>query len=677
MPPLSGFSDNPLRTREDVVTATVALLKPLLPYFSPEKARIKLPVGTGAHFDDGAAQLEGFARPLWAVAALLAGAPDNPEILALADPWIKGLAIGTDPEHEEYWGDIMDMDQRMVEAEIIAYALLQAPEHFWDPLNERCKRNVERWLGGMNGKDMPTTNWLWFRATANLALVKVCGVPVGDLMGCIASDLDRMESFVREEGWSADGMWLRQEELEQDEANFDTTGVMKPNSRGRQCDYYSGSFAIQFSQLLYSRFAADIDLARAEVYRRRAREYGVQFWKYFDADGACIPFGRSLTYRFACSAFFAALGGANVTMEAPIDQPGAVRGFLLRNLRWWAKNSQDAFHQDGTLNIGWKYPQMYLSEDYNSPQSVYWCMKSLIVLAMTSNESFWNDPEPDYPTASIASVIKAPRQAVSKQPGSNHHFMLSAGQWVGWPMKATQAKYCKFAYSSAFGFSVPTGPLLEQAAIDNTLAFSRDGRQTWTTKWKCDEVEFYTETDGDCSVEAMSVTWYPWADRSVRVRTMLIPPMKKPCWHRRVHTIYIDKETEFPLAIAEGGFAVPKAKTDGGRDLQAKDSDQSVDLGSEGHYKVGKNGSLTISSAGASGISALWTTTDGSNLDPTVGPVKSDSNTNLMHQRTVIPTIQLQLSRSTLSKGSKFILDTRVFAVRNGGVWKGDLMDMW
>lgn len=73
--------------------------------------------------------------------------------------------------------------------------------------------------------------------------------------------------------------------------------------------------------------------------------------------GSAIPFGRSLTYRFACGGYFAALAIANVPgMPKPLDSPGSVKGFLLRHLRWWARNSSDIFNTDGTMNIGWLYP---------------------------------------------------------------------------------------------------------------------------------------------------------------------------------------------------------------------------------------------------------------------------------------------------------------------------------
>jgi hypothetical protein len=73
--------------------------------------------------------------------------------------------------------------------------------------------------------------------------------------------------------------------------------------------------------------------------------------------GAAIPFGRSLTYRFSCGGYFAALAIAGVSdMPAPLGSAGAVKGFLFRHLRWWMAHSQDIFYPDGTMNIGYLYP---------------------------------------------------------------------------------------------------------------------------------------------------------------------------------------------------------------------------------------------------------------------------------------------------------------------------------
>lgn len=379
MPPLAGFSDNPFQTRSDLIRATIALLKPLTGYFSPGKARIRIPVSTGTHFDESAAQLEGFARPLWAIGALLFGYDSiadqelASQVDELVQPWMKGFISGTDPEHPEYWGAVHDMDQRMVEAEILAFAILSAPGKIYEPLSDRQKQNITAWFKSMNGKQMPPTNWRWFRVFSNLALAKVCGVPYDNVREEMNADLEILDTFYLHDGWSADGPWQTPEQAEREHLETLMTGRRDAVGVGRQVDYYSGSFAIQFSQLLYSKFANDIDGPRCDMYRQRARDFGANIWRYFDSQGqfsdsicftmlnklagSAIPFGRSLTYRFACGGYFAALAFANVPdMPKPLESPGAIRGFLLRHLRWWAHNSEDIFNADGTLSIGWLYP---------------------------------------------------------------------------------------------------------------------------------------------------------------------------------------------------------------------------------------------------------------------------------------------------------------------------------
>lgn len=261
MPSLSGFSDNPFRSRSDLVRGAISIVSALEPYKSEGKARIKLPIATAAGFDDVAAQLEGFARPLWAVPLLL---KENVKANVQFHSWILGLEAGTNPSSPEYWGDLEDFDQRMVEMESISFALLCNGDAFLGPLGEQARKNLANWLGQVNQHCMPQTNWLWFRVFANLALVKRFGVSRDEVKDQIEADFKTLESFRIGDGWSSDGLWADER---------------------KQADYYSGSFAIQFAQLLYARFAGDEDETRAEQFRRLAKEFGASFWRYFDHDG--------------------------------------------------------------------------------------------------------------------------------------------------------------------------------------------------------------------------------------------------------------------------------------------------------------------------------------------------------------------------------------------------------
>ena len=159
-PPAAPFQHNPLKTREDLGNFLVDLLDPLATHTSPGGSRIHLG-HTATHFDETAAQLEGFSRPIWGLASLLAGGGSY----AGTKRWVAGLQNGTDPQCPEWWGNMRDKDQRMVECAAIGFSLAVAKEQLWDSLSNAAKGNFEAWLGGMNDKQMPNTNWLWFRVS--------------------------------------------------------------------------------------------------------------------------------------------------------------------------------------------------------------------------------------------------------------------------------------------------------------------------------------------------------------------------------------------------------------------------------------------------------------------------------------------------------------------------------
>ncbi|KAK2608893.1 hypothetical protein QQS21_002606 [Conoideocrella luteorostrata] len=714
MPQLSGFSNNPLQTKEDVTTATRALLQPLIPYFSAGRARIRLPIASGAHFDEVAADLEGYARPLWVVAALLADDRDNnnheTRSTSLVEPWIEGLRNGIDPLHADYWGPIGDWDQRMVEAEIISFALLTAPESFYEPLSGDDKTNLVSWLRGLNGKVMPENNWRWFRVLSNLALIKVCGVEKSTLWPFIQQDLETLESFYISDGWSSDGVWRPTSNDPEQEG----TGSNAP--RGRHADYYSGSFALQFSQMLYSRFASDLDPDRCSVFRDRAKQFIRSFWSYFDEEGkgfklynaltaslthlsgAPIPFGRSLCYKFAMGGFYAVFAYVGLCDDSDeYASHGAVKGMLLRHLRWWATHSENIFWPDGTLNIGYLYPNMYLSEDYNSPQSPYWALKSLIVVALSGNGDFWSSKEVTHPLAEKNSpdrtdsrdvmAVKPAKQIVCNHSRGKHHFMLSSGQFCVWPMKATQAKYAKFAYSSAFGFSIPTGQLITQIAPDNLLALSKDRGESWAVRWvSTGDTRFIsvpiTGPEGNTEVVAMVSKWRPWAKGSVEVETTLIPPCSIwPDWHVRSHRIRCSQDlSQWTFDAVEGGFAVDGRRKSDRRILAKTKATSDQPLSSVGAQSrevalETPDSSFVLSSAGASGIVNL-SAKDSSILQPCGEILKPDPNTNLMTPRTLLPTIK---HSNPAWPTQEVVLMTAVFAVadKHGELAPSEIERRW
>ncbi|KAE8382656.1 hypothetical protein BDV26DRAFT_305236 [Aspergillus bertholletiae] len=661
MPPLRGFSDNAFRDKSDVIVATKALVQALEPYFSPGQARVRLPVYSGAHFDESAADLEGFARPIWAIAAACTESPSStdPSLKAYAERLVSGLAHGVDPSHPEYWGAIGDWDQRMVEAEAISFALLLAPSTFYEPLSAQTRTHLAEWLSGLNEKVMPKNNWRWFRIFGNLARHKVCGVPYENIKESIQEDFELLDVFQLGHGWAADGPW-RKDAIDGEEAY------------GRQADYYSGSFAIQFSQLLYSIFAAKSDPDRVSRYIQQAREFANQFWRFFDEDGASIPFGRSLTYRFAMGAFYAAFALAGAyDSSSPYTSPGFVKGMLLRHLRWWAKHSDNVFALDGTLTIGYLYPNMFMCEDYNSPQSPYWAMKSFVMLALAAKDEFWMAEELPHPLATVSEtksvvpgvqLLSAPFQILCDHPEGQHHFMISSGQFCVWPLKATQAKYSKFAYSSAFGFSVPTGLLLTQIAPDSTLAISADEGETWTTRWQTTtSPTIETLHMNGQEIQCLRSGWKPWRSGSIEIGTLLVPPCDNwPDWHIRIHRIRntrSDSSDIEKLRLVEGAFSVevkqPRHIPILAESWDATTDSPDVTLGGRMECDTG---ALIIGDGDASGITNLFASE--CSLEGKV--LKVDPNTNLMVSRTLIPTIEHEICSTP---GQDVVIATAVFAM--------------
>jgi hypothetical protein len=327
-----------------------------------------------------------------------------------------------------------------------------------------------------------------------------------------------------------------------------------------------------------------------------------------------------------------------------------------------------------------------MCEDYNSPQSPYWCLKTLIAIALEENDHFWADVEAPYPKFDPpCALVPTPKQILCNHPRGNHHFLLSPAQFVAWPMKATQAKYSKFAYSSAFAFSVPTGPLVQQIAPDSTLAISRDGGESWAVKWKlCDEASFSTanlrlKDSSEISpiIPIARVRWYPWGDRSVSIETTLVPPTDRwPDWHVRIHRIRVSSNAATPggpsspstLRISEGGFAISDRRKVDAKPVPTLDViPGGAELGvTEGIFADG-NAVVVCSSVGASGVVARKVAKDG--VATSCAPLKPDSNTNLVSQRTLIPVVKTDMPWPPPG-GDEITLVTIVFAISseaNGG----------
>ena len=589
---MGGFDlpvcSNPLKTREDFQEAVRQLCLPLKKYYSDGCARLHIG-DTGTHCIGTTAQMEAFARPLWGLVPLAAGGGD----CELWDIYLEGIRNGTDPGHKEYWGKVGDKDQLMVEMAVLGLALCLVPHKVWQPLTDREKQNFAAWLDQINHHVVVDSNWLFFRVLVNLGLKKAGVAYDGERM---TKDLNRLDEFYISGGWYQDGI-------------------------SRQRDYY-GPFAMHYYGLVYAVLAENEDGQRAKTYRERAELFSLDFIHWFASDGSAIPFGRSLTYRFAQSGFWGALAFAGVE-ALPW---GVIKGIVSRNLRWWFR--QPVFSSEGILTIGYAYPNLNMAEGYNAPGSPYWAMKTFLPLALGEEHPFWTAEEEELPQLEDKAVQSHPYMLVCRQEEGSHVLSYTAGQHAGFEPVHCAAKYEKFVYSNIFGFSVPRGDFgLEQGAYDSMLALS-EGDNLYRVRRKCEEHR--VENNYVYSL------WRPWED--VEVRTWVVPA---GLWHVRMHHI----KTGRKLHTAEGGFAIAREKD--------------LCLPGDGGVLSAGNGAVLRYPWGVSGIMDI----KGGRRSEII---RAEPNTNLIHSRTWIPTLQ-----GSLEKGSSL----NICAVL--GIGKGSCAGEW
>ncbi|EPC4045260.1 DUF2264 domain-containing protein [Enterobacter mori] len=492
---------NPLSSRRDVVAYLNGMLGALDKQFPPGSSRFSLGE-TCAHYATDIAQMEGLSRALWGLFPLMAGGESE----SWSEKYLDAIKLGTDPQSAGYWGETSPYDQRLVEMAAYGLGLSLLGDKLLERFTEREVMNLYAWLSQITDAQMPDSNWNYFAIMVQLGF-KRAGLPYDQR--AIDHRFALMDAYYLGDGWYSDGP-------------------------GRPKDYYI-SMAFHFYGLIYAALSGDE--ARADVLRERSRLFAQDFIYWSAADGASVPFGRSLTYRFAMVAFWSAVAFSGLE----VFTPGIVKGIILRHLRWWQQ--QPITDRDGILTLGFAYPNLAMCEDYNSPGSPYWALKTYLILALPETHPFWLAEEQLLPALAEKHVIPHARQILIHAEKSQHVTMLTAGQLELNNYINTDAKYTKFAYSSRFGFTIERGRFgLKHAACDSMLLLA-DGDDYYRGRRECEAVRV--------DENYLYSRWSPWHD--VHIDTWQVPFGE---WHLRLHRI----NSARALQTAEGGFAVMKTE---------------------------------------------------------------------------------------------------------------------
>lgn len=490
---------NDFLSKLDYQTALEKLIQPLrASLIQTTKAGIKVG-GSGSVYDQRHAEMEAFIRPLWGLAPYWTEKKEDD----LRDSYVANLIKGTDPASENYWGEIEDYDQYIVEMAALALTLLLHQEYVWSELTRAEQQNVIKWMKQALEHKIPKNNWTFFKVLIQVALY-YCGEALDREL--LLSHLKLIDGMYLADGWYFDG-------------------------KKTQKDYYI-PFAFHFYGLIVAVFLKEEEPSWSQKFIERATLFAQTFIYYFDADGEAVPYGRSATYRFAQGSFFSAL----VFAEVEAIPWGQMKMLLSNHMKnWFAK---DIFTFDGRLSIGYHYENLVIAEGYNAPGSPYWALKIFLLLATKNSHPFWQ-AEPEPITKKPKMLTKEGNMLLIQAKSGQHVLGFPAGLMIEGQAHA-EAKYSKFVYSTKFGFSVPkAGVSYEEGAFDNVLAVSRDGQYFRPKR---------NVRDYFMSEEKIVYNWAPF--ENVQIETTIFPLGE---WHVRIHEI----TTAVSLDLREGGFSLP------------------------------------------------------------------------------------------------------------------------
>lgn len=312
---------NEFLTQEDYLLAVKKLVKPLKKELLGNKKSILHLGNSGTVYGEKRADMEAFIRPLWGLSPYWTIEKES----LLEETYVKKIIQGTNPSSLNYWGDIRDYDQYIVEMPAICLTLLLHKSRWMADVGTKERQQVLKWLKQALNKTIPKNNWIFFKV-----LIRVTLYIFGEGLDkkALEKELELIDNMYIGNGWYFDG-------------------------KESQKDYYA-AFAFHYYGLIYATFMKEEDTKRAQVFIERATLFARDYQYYFDRTGSAIPFGRSLTYRFAQGAFFSAL----IFAEVEAIPWGEMKWLLSQHMKHWMK--QPMFNRKDYLSIGYHYENLVI-----------------------------------------------------------------------------------------------------------------------------------------------------------------------------------------------------------------------------------------------------------------------------------------------------------------------------
>jgi len=307
--------------------------------------------------------LEGFARTAPLLASWLASGrarvvPDPRDAggtIDLVQLIREGLLAGTDPGAATYWGDIVDVDQRSVEAADVALVVWLTRDLIWASLRDDQRDHIAAWLRPIEDRQISPNNWLLFRVLV-IEVLRSLGAPASPTAS--AQAYGQFKRLYRGSGWFDDP----------------PTGV----------DFYN-SWAISYALFWIDQVNPALDRPFIREVLRASAELTLHL---ISRDGVPMM-GRSICYRMAvpCPVLIQSL------LEPQVLLPGLARRAL--DAIWLHFVRRGGLSQ-GAVTQGYYLADKRFLDRYSGPGSCQWSLRSLVLAFQNPQGSaFWTDrPKP-------------------------------------------------------------------------------------------------------------------------------------------------------------------------------------------------------------------------------------------------------------------------------------------
>jgi len=419
------------------------------------------------------AVLENFCRPFWGIAPIIKDGEeiticvDGKKITAfeyMRDILKRGLSHGKEyswDRYRDHFGEYVYENQNITELAGLMIGIFFAKEKLWEPLLKEEKDMIAKELYEMAEVAFDHSwpnNHYWF-PLFTFTVLKSLGYTFERTDEMLEWGLNFLDSLYIGDGWYKDGEFGR-------------------------FDYYE-AWSLHLYPLLWT-LIADSNFKdyekRKKIYIERTNKFLKAYIYWFDEKGANVPFGRSLSYRFAAAALFPVgyLAGCDV-------EPSLAGRITSMNIEFFKDNVKA--EETDILPEGYLYHAPDVIEGYTSDGGSYWCCKTFLALLIDEESEFWDFEKAKLPSELGDYLI---------EPGNKDIHMLFEGKDGIVTMYNNTAQYylnglkthkfgnlscwySKFSYNSASGFgcsgvdNISSDCMISLMTPDNAMTSHRLG----------------------------------------------------------------------------------------------------------------------------------------------------------------------------------------------------------